>query len=129
MNFDENMSYLNGFYRNDSFFENKFEDTFEGVFNTSGVTLSGEEYQFSDSSKFYQELLRLSGKLGLGDKISVDTFYDGKIPEKIFTIHCDVKLEKEQKYLLSEYIHESMKSFSNSQNITDFFNDAYIIIR
>lgn len=83
----------------------------------------------NDTSKFYQELLRLSKQFGFGENISIDTIYDGKIPEKVFTIHCSVKLEKEQKYSLSESIHDSMKKFSKSEGIIDFFNNAYIIIK
>ena len=86
-------------------------------------------YQNNDITLFYRELLNFSNQLKLGSDISIDTIYDGKIPEKVFTIHSSITLNKKQKYQLSESIHEHMESFSNSQGLQNFFKDAYILIK
>lgn len=87
------------------------------------------EYHDNEVTKFYNKLLSVSKQLGLGENISIDTTYDGKIPEKVFTIHCATKLNKEQRYSVSELVHDYMRSFSKSEGLQDFFTDAYIIIK
>ncbi|MBE6508249.1 MAG: hypothetical protein E7Z77_02420 [Methanobrevibacter sp.] len=105
--------------------DNDFIGSFKKILNIQ----ENNRYHKNEISMFYTELLSLSRQLGLGDNISIETIYDGKLPEKVFTIHCDVNINKEQKYLLSESIHESMKHFSDSNHLDNFFKDAYIIIK
>ena len=102
-----------------------FIGSFKGFLNTQ----ENNKYHKNEISMFYSELLSLSKQLGLGDNISIETLYEGKIPEKVFTIHCAGSMDKEQKYLLSESIHKSMKHFSDSNQLDNFFKDAYIIIK
>ena len=87
------------------------------------------EYHDNEVTKFYNKLVSVSKQFGLSENISIDTIYDGKVPEKVFTIHCDTNLSKEQKYSASELVHNCMKSFSKSEGLQDFFKDAYILIK
>ena len=125
MNFDNGVSYLNENVKHESISQNTLVDTFKKIFNIP----NSKNYQYNEVTVFYQELLYLSKQLGLGDNISIETVYDGKIPEKVFTIHLDISLDKKQKYSLSESIHKSMKAFSKSKGLQNFFNDVYILIK
>ena len=87
------------------------------------------EYHDNEITKFYNKLLTVSKQLGLGENISIDTVYDGKIPEKVFTIHSINKLNKEQRYAVSELVHNQMNSFSKSEGLQDFIKDVYILIK
>ena len=87
------------------------------------------EYPDNEITKVYNNLLTVSKQLGLGENISIDTVYDGKVPEKVFTIHCASKLNKEQKYNMSELLHKHMNSFSKSEGLQDFIKDVYILIK
>ena len=125
MNFDNGLSYLNRNVNSESISQNTVVDTFKKIFNIP----NNKNYQYNEVTVFYQELLYLSKQLGLGDNIYIETVYDGKIPEKVFTIHLDISLDKKQKYSLSESIHKSMKAFSKSKGLQNFFNDVYILIK
>ena len=59
----------------------------------------------SDCRTFYEKLLEVSKSKGLGENISIQTNYDGNIPEKIFTIHA------------------------KNNMLWNFYKDAYIIIK
>ena len=94
MNFDNELSYLNESVTHQDISQNTLVDTFKRIFNIP----NSKNYQYNEITVFYQELLSLSRQLGLGDNISIETVYDGKIPEKVFTIHTDVNLDKKQTY-------------------------------
>lgn len=125
MNFDNGVSYLNENVKHESISQNTLVDTFKKIFNIP----NSKNYQYNEVTVFYQELLYLSKQLGLGDNISIETVYDGKIPEKVFTIHTGMHLDKKRKYSLSESIHKNMKAFSKSKGLQNFFNDVYILIK
>lgn len=83
----------------------------------------------SDCRTFYDKLLEVSKSKGLGDNISIQTVYDGNIPEKIFTIHIDQKLSKNDKYILLDEITSYMRIYAKNNMLWNFFKDAYIVIK
>ena len=84
------------------------------------------EEKFAD---FKKELLKVSNRLGLGENISVESFYDGPSLEKIFIIHLDYKLDYEDEYNYFEQIIDHMDEFCRKNNLHDFFLDASVLIK
>ncbi|MBE6505309.1 MAG: hypothetical protein E7Z73_06165 [Methanobrevibacter millerae] len=83
----------------------------------------------SDCRAFYEKLLEVSKSKGLGDNISIQTIYDGNIPEKVFTIHIGQKLSKNDKYVLLDEITNYMGIYAKNNMLRNFYKDAYIIIK
>lgn len=125
MNFDNQFSYPYKIGERESNSQNKIVDSFKKIFNIQ----NNKNYQNNEATVFYQELISISKQLGLGDNISFETVYDGKIPEKVFTIHCENSLNKKEKFSSSESIHNHMKTISKSNGLQKFFKDAYILIK
>ena len=125
MDFDNHLSYSKGIFKNQNISQNTIIDTFKKIFNIP----NNNKYQYNEISVFYQELVSVSKHLGLGDNISIETVYDGKIPEKVFTIHSGINLDKKQKFQLSNSIHESMRLISKSKGLENLFKDVYILIK
>ena len=83
------------------------------------------EEKFAD---FKKELLKVSNRLGLGENISVESFYDGPSLEKLFTINLDYKLDDNDKFDYLNQINNHLDEFCRKNNLHDFFLDAYISI-
>ena len=87
------------------------------------------DYPYEDKcNDFRKELLKVSNRLGLGENISVEYFYDGPLVEKLFTINLDYKLDYEDMSKYLEEIIDYMGVFCRKNNLFDFFLDAYISI-
>ena len=84
------------------------------------------EEKFAD---FKKELLKVSNQLGLGENISIESFYDGPLVEKLFTIHLDYKLDYESRLEYSVEIMDYMDEFCRKNNLHDFFLDVYVLIK
>lgn len=125
MNFNDDLSYSDKYIEKNYISQHNFVDSIKKLFNIP----NNNNYQNNEITIFYKELLSISKELQLGEDISIKTVYDGKIPEKVFTIHTSVKLEKKQKFALFDEIHEHMESFSKSRGLQNFFKDAYILIK
>ena len=78
---------------------------------------------------FKKELLKVSNQLGLGENISIESFYDGPLVEKLFTIHLDYKLDYESRLEYSVEIMDYMDEFCRKNNLHDFFLDVYVLIK
>ena len=78
---------------------------------------------------FKKELLKVSNQLGLGENISIESFYDGPLVEKLFTIHLDYKLDYESRLEYSVEIMDYMDEFCRKNNLFDFFLDVYVLIK
>ncbi len=88
------------------------------------------DYPYGDKCKdFYNELLKVSNQLGLGENISVKSFYDEPMVEKLFTIHLNYKLDYEDRLEYSVEIMDHMDEFCRKNNLFDFFLDAYVSIK
>ena len=88
------------------------------------------DYPYEDKCKdFKKELLKVSNHLGLGENISIESFYDGPLVEKLFTIHLDYKLDYESRLEYSVEIMDHMDEFCRKNNLFDFFLDAYVSIK
>ena len=78
---------------------------------------------------FKKELLKVSNQLGLGENISIESFYDGPLVEKLFTINLDYKLDYESRLEYSVEIMDYMDEFCRKNNLHDFFLDVYVLIK
>ena len=88
------------------------------------------DYPYGDKcNDFKKELLKVSNHLGLGENISIESFYDGPLVEKLFTIHLDYKLDYESRLEYSVEIMDHMDEFCRKNNLFDFFLDAYVSIK
>lgn len=83
----------------------------------------------SDCRTFYDKLLEVSKSKGLGDNITIQTVYEGNIPERIFTINIGRYMSKKDRYVLLEEITNYMSIYSKNNMLWNFFKDAYIIIK
>ena len=87
------------------------------------------DYPYEDKcNDFHNELLKVSNRLGLGENISVESFYDGPSLEKLFTINLDYKLDDNDKSDYLNQINNHLDEFCRKNNLHDFFLDAYISI-
>ena len=87
------------------------------------------DYPYEDKCKdFKKELLKVSNQLGLGENISVESFQDGSLLEKLFTINLDYKLDDNDKSDYLNQINNHLDEFSRKNNLYDFFLDSYISI-
>ena len=87
------------------------------------------DYPYEDKCKdFKKELLMVSNQLGLGENISIESFYDGPLVEKLFTIHLDYKLDDNDEFDYLDQINDYMGEFCRKNNLHDFFLDTYISI-
>ena len=84
------------------------------------------EEKFAD---FKKELLKVSNRLGLGENISVESFYDGPSLEKLFTINLDYKLDDNDKFDYLNQINNHLDEFCRKNNLHDFFLDVYVLIK
>lgn len=72
----------------------KFSNEFSTFNNSIPITFlyslrnkfNSEVSYKSDCRTFYDKLLEVSKSKGLGDNITIQTVYEGNIPERIFTI-------------------------------------------
>lgn len=98
------------------------------LFSLKNMFHSDVSYK-SDCRTFYEKLLEISKLKGLGDNISIQTIYEGNIPEKVFTIHIEQKMSKNDKYLLLDEITNYMGIYAKNNMLWNFYKDAYIIIK
>ena len=88
------------------------------------------DYPYEDKcNDFKKELLKVSNHLGLGENISIESFYDGPLVEKLFTINLNYKLDYESRLEYSVEIMDHMDEFCRKNNLFDFFLDAYVSIK
>ena len=85
------------------------------------------EYQDNNVSRFYNKLLSLSKRWGLGEQISVEKVFDEFTPEYIFTISIPKSITKDKENDIFMIMNFQMERFCKDNNMFNFLKDAYII--
>ncbi|MCF0226676.1 MAG: hypothetical protein HUK28_05115 [Methanobrevibacter sp.] len=101
--------------------ENKSLMTLQDDFNLKDI--SNPEFL-----KYYKEIMMVSKRYGLGDNITIETIYDGNIPEKVFTINLNHAKLTDDDFYYHEQILDYMDDFAKKNNIEDFAKDTYIVL-
>ncbi len=108
---------------------NKHSNTVGDFFRNNFLKKSSLEPFESKITEFYDELIKVSDRLGLGKNICIDTVYDERPPEKVFRINVPFHMDRKDKYSILDQIINEMFTFSKENNMVDFYKDVYILIK